>query len=140
MKNKRAGKKGIMALKLYMSKAYARIEWEFVVSAMEALDFPTNFIMLIRRCISIVSYQILLNGKPRRRFLLERGLRQGDPLSPYLFIKFADILPRLIKKAAALKELHGVQATRKAPNISHLFFTDDSLILRGLTRTKLKQF
>src|SRR4051812_43757307 len=84
--------------------------------------------MLIRRCISTVSYQILLNGQPTRSFVPERGLRQGDPLSPYLFIICADILSGLIKNAICSKELHGVKVARKAPIISHLFFADDSLI------------
>lgn len=85
MKKKKKGKKGTMALKLGISKAYDRMEWEFVQGVLTAMGFPDQFVRLIIRCISSVSYQILLNGRPSRSFTLERGLRQGDPLSSYFF-------------------------------------------------------
>ncbi|XP_058784057.1 uncharacterized protein LOC131658822 [Vicia villosa] len=128
MKNKKKGKKGVMALKLDMSKAYDRLEWEFVVGTLEAFNFPTGLINLIKRCISSVTYQILINGQPSRSFCPQRGLRQGDPLSPYLFILCAEILSGMFKMAANSKVFHGIKVARHAPTISHLFFADDNLL------------
>ncbi|XP_058783591.1 uncharacterized protein LOC131658300 [Vicia villosa] len=128
MKKKTKGKKGIMAVKLDMSKAYDRMEWRFVVGALEAMGFPRNLTTLIEKCISTVSFQVLVNGQPSRIFYPERGLRQGDPLSPYLFVICADVLSGLLKKGVAEGSLNGIQVARRAPKISHLFFADDSIL------------
>ncbi|CAJ2638124.1 unnamed protein product [Trifolium pratense] len=128
MKKKKRGKKGTMALKLDMSKAYDRIEWTFVKATLNSMGFPCKLVDLIMKCICTVSYQILINGQPSKLFTPERGLRQGDPLSPYLFILCADVLSGLVKKQAETGSMHGIQIARQAPKISHLFFADDSLL------------
>ncbi|XP_024630826.1 uncharacterized mitochondrial protein AtMg01250-like [Medicago truncatula] len=117
-----------MAIKLDMSKAYDRIEWNFVRGMLHAMGFPEAFVGLVLRCISSVSYYILINGQPSKPISPERGLRQGDPLYPYLFILCADVLSGLLSKEAKLKKIHGIQVARKAPIISHLLFADDSLL------------
>jgi ribonuclease HI len=136
MKKKKKGKKGTMALKLDMSKAYDRIEWPFVRATLTSMGFPGSMVDLILRCISTVSYKILINGQPSKNFTPERGLRQGDPLSPYLFILCADVLSGLVKNKVGIGSIHGIQIARQAPKISHLLFADDSLLFARANSTE----
>lgn len=78
-------------------------------------------------CVTTVSFSVLINGKPSNNFYPQRGLRQGDPLSPYLFILCAEVLSGLLTKGLADGKFHGIQIAPTAPPISHLFFADDSL-------------
>ena len=73
-------------------------------------------------CITIVSYFILVNGEPKGLFRPSRGLRQGDPLSPYLFLFCAEGLNALLRKAALRGEIHGFYICRNGPKLTHLFF------------------
>ena len=74
------------------------------------------------------NYSIRLNGKPCGNIVPIRGLRQGDPLSPYSFLLCAEGLSAMIKKATVVGDLHGVAVCRRGPKLSHLLFADDSLI------------
>ena len=128
MKNWRGGKEGLLDLKLDISKAYDRVEWIFLEHIMRKLGFSNRWIKIVLSCVSTVSYSILINGEPKGRIIPSRGLRQGDPLSPYLFILCAEGLSSLIQAATNENFLHGVVVARGAPKISHLFFADDSLL------------
>ena len=79
-------------------------------------------------CITSSSFSILINGKPFGMINPTRVLRQGDPLSPYLFLLCAEGFTSLLAKAKIEGRIHGVSICRKAPTISHLLFTDDSLL------------
>lgn len=122
------GKKGVLALKLDMSKAYDRVEWEFLRAALCKMKFPNHLIEVIMRCVTSVSYGILINGEPTPWFQPHRELRQGDPLSPYLFIMCVEAFSGLLLDQMHNRKTHGVVVARGAPEISHLFFADDSLI------------
>ena len=87
-----------MTMKLDMSKAYDRIEWDFLCLLMKKMGFHKRWINLIFGCISSVSYSILVNGEPQVDIKPSRGIRQRDPLSLYLFLLCSEGLNGLIQK------------------------------------------
>jgi hypothetical protein len=85
-----------MLIKLDMSKAYDRISWNFLRKMLEAFSFAEEWVRWILGLVSTTFFSILINGSPSKNFNPSRGLRQGDPLSPYLYIILAEGLGRLI--------------------------------------------
>ena len=80
------------------------------------------------KCVESVVYSIMINGKQHDKIKPTRGLKQGDPLSPYLFLLCAEGLSRLLNKAKEGKRIHGVVVARNGPKVMHLFFVDNSLL------------
>ena len=117
-----------MAVKLDMSKAYDRVEWSFIEKVMEKTGFHEKWIQLIMQCITTVSYSMIINGSVRGCIFPTRGLRQGDPLSPYLFLLCVDGFSSLIKDAARNQLLSGISICRGCSMVTHLFFANDSLL------------
>ncbi|XP_074277936.1 uncharacterized protein LOC141601541 [Silene latifolia] len=115
-------------LKLDMHKAFDRVSWHFLMEVMRHMRFPTAWRSLIWECISTVSYRILINGEPSSVITPTCGLRQGDPLSPYLFIICMEVLSRQLARAEKMRMLTGLKISRYAPTVSHLFYADDALI------------
>ena len=117
-----------MAMKLDMSKAYDRVEWNFLIKIMGRMGFHSKWIRWIYECVSTVSFSIMVNGEPRGHIVPSRGLRQKDPLSPYLFLLCSEGLNGLINHAFREGKIQGYFLCRNGPKISHLFFVDDSLL------------
>ena len=86
MKTQKSKKADFMTLKLNMSKAYNKVEWRFLTEIMKKMGFCESWIAIIYECVKIVSYSILVNGEPKGNIYPTRGIKQGDPLSPYLFL------------------------------------------------------
>ncbi|KAL0451733.1 UNVERIFIED_CONTAM: Retrovirus-related Pol polyprotein from type-1 retrotransposable element R2 [Sesamum latifolium] len=116
------GKKGHMAVKLDISKAYDKVEWRFLEKVLVRLGFPSHLVRLVMLCVSTVSYSFILCGSQFGSVSPHRGLRQGDPLSPYLFYCARRLFLRYCRKRK------GVAVCRQAPKVSHLLFGDDMLI------------
>ena len=138
MKTKRRGKEGYAAIKLDMSKAYDRVEWSFVEKMMRKLGFAERWINLVLNCVTSVQYQVRVNGSLTDVISPQRGLRQGDPLSPYLFLICAEGFSVLLNKAEVEGELEGIRVCQNAPSFNHLLFADDSLVLIKATRESAK--
>lgn len=128
-----------MAFKLDTSKAYDRVEWEFLERAMKHLRLGVRMVSLIMSCISSVSYSVLLNVQPVGNIKPSRGLRQCDPLSPYLFLICAMGLQSLLTKAEVEGHIRGVAICRNGPKISHLFFADDSVLFCSAKEAKCQK-
>ena len=128
MRNHSTGSTGFMALKLDMSKAYDWVEWLYMEKLMKKMGFCEAWVKLMIGCISTATYSILINEEPQGNIVPTRGLHQGDPLSPYLFLLGTECFHGLLKKAKDRGEIKGVSISRNGPKLTDLFFADDSLI------------
>ena len=115
-------------IKLDFHKAYDSVNWAFLELAMKKLGFGRKWIGWIVNCVTSASMSILLNGTPLKPFKMGKGLRQGDPLSPYLFILVSEMLVHFLKKAKDLNLIDGVPIGKDKVRLQHLQFADDTLI------------
>ncbi|PNX96867.1 ribonuclease H, partial [Trifolium pratense] len=128
LKRKTRGMKGELALKIDISKAYDKVDWGFLRGMLERMGFASKWIHWMMLCVSSVNYSVLVNYEKVGPIYPGRGLRQGDPLSPYLFILVTEGLTALIKNSVARGDIHGVKVCRGAPMVSHLLFADDCFL------------
>jgi hypothetical protein len=128
MKQNRAVKHRHCALKLDMMKAYDRVEWDYLRAIMLKMGFSQRWVNIVMNLVSSVSYSMLFNGKNLEEVKPSRGIRQGDPISPYLFLLAAEGLSGLLKIVSESSQLEGIQVAPTPPPVNHLLFTDDSLL------------
>ena len=118
-----------MAVKTDMSKAYDRVEWNFLETLMERMGFDRRWVCWVMACVTTVSYTILLNGRTHGFFRPERGIRQGDPMSLFIFIMAVEALVNVLNKAEEKGRLNGIQLDKHGPAVHHLLFADVSLLM-----------
>ena len=115
-------------LRLDIEKAFETINWNFIDFMMEKNSHPTRWRKWIKACISKVHYSIIINGKPQGRIKSSRGIRQGNSISPFIFILAMDYLSRLLNNLKKRKATNGVSINENC-NFNHLMFADDILFL-----------
>lgn len=128
IKKHRKKDNGYMGIKLDIAKAYDSIEWDFIEHTLKVMGFPNRLILTIMHSIRTVYFSILINGQPTDPFHPKRGLRKGDPLSPYLYIICAEVFSGMITKAQQDGLIQGVSIATNAPAISNLLYANDNII------------
>lgn len=124
---KQHSKKPFFALKIDMMKAYDRVEWSYLQGCLSRLGFAQAWIQTVMRCVTSVRYAVRINGELTDQVVPSRGIRQGDPISPYLFLLCTEGLSCLLQKEEETGVLQGIRNGRHGPSISHLLFADDSI-------------
>jgi hypothetical protein len=114
------------AYKLDLTKAYNCVDWRFSEGALRWLGFHSTWVWWVMECVTNVRYSVRLNNVPLEPFKPSRGLRQGDPFSPYLFLFVADGMLRLMQREVNQGNLDQLHVCQRAPGISHLLFADDT--------------
>jgi hypothetical protein len=122
-----------MLLNLDLSKAFDKLSWHYMRVVLIAFGFSTNWIAWIMNLISSTFFSILVNGTPSQPFSPSRGIRQGNPLSPFLFVIMAEGLGRYIKASIENGSLQGLPLHGLQPTASHSQFVDDTMLLNTPT-------
>ena len=123
-----------MAIKLDLQKAYDRVNWSFLNAVLLHFGFNETFTGWIMACVSSISFEVIVNGGKSECFKPSRGLRQGDLLSPYLFILGQEVLSRFIEHELRLKNVVGIKTSINGPTISHVMYADDVVLFSKASR------
>ena len=124
---KKCKREGVLP-KLDFQKACDTITWESLDLMLLEMGFGPKWRQWIRVCLNTTSISILFNGSPCKPFKMGKGLRQGDPLSPFLFVIMAEVLNKMLKYAGNLGLFKGVAVGAKLVTLTHLQFADDTLV------------
>lgn len=120
--------KGFLSIKVDMSKAYDRVEWDFLRVLIFKLGFAESWVNKVMKYVESVKHSVKVNGLQSEFFQPSRGLRQGDPISPYLFILCQEWMSINLDYMQSKNQIVGVKLARELPRINHLFFSDDCLL------------
>lgn len=127
LKSRKRVSKTYMSIKTDIAKTYDRIEWNFLESTLRAFGFNDQWIRWIMNTVTTVEYSVLINENAQGRICPHRGLRQGNSLSPYLYILCTDVLSHMITSTAKKGKIRGIRIGNAVPTITHLLFAYDSL-------------
>ena len=117
-----------MAIKLDLQKAYDKVNWNFLKVVLLHFGFNEIFTRWIITYVSSLTFEVMVNGGKSESFKPSRGLRQGDPLLPYLFILGQEVLSRLIEHEVKLKKVVSIKTSISSPTILHVMYADDVVL------------
>ena len=117
-----------MAIKVDLEKAYDRLRWDFIFDTLKQTSIPIHLFRLIMECVTSASMSILWNGEVTEAFTPGRGIRQGDPLSPFLFVLCIERLSHGITQAMMEGRWRPICLAKYGTPLTHLFLADDLLL------------
>ncbi|XP_060182247.1 secreted RxLR effector protein 78-like [Lycium barbarum] len=115
-------------MKLDVAKAYDRVSWIFLIKVLRKLGFSEFLIDMIFRLVSSNWYSVLINGQQQGFFQSSRGVKQGDSLSPTLFILTAEVLSRNLNALHHIPQFKGYGMPKWSPRVNHLAYADGMII------------
>lgn len=121
--------KELFLFKIDFEKAYDNVHWGFLFSIMKQMRFPDRWCEWIHGVLASASSSVLVNGSPTFEFSCSKGIRQGDPISPFLFIIVMEALSSIIRKACRMGAFEGVRLPNNGPVLSHLLYADDAMVM-----------
>jgi hypothetical protein len=134
------GDPGVLC-KLDMEKAYDHVNWNFLLYLLRRCGFGEKWCMWIKQCISTARFSVLINGTPSGYFSSSRGVRQGDPLSPFLFVLVMEAFSRMIGALTSRGLISGFSVGSNDQSrvvVSHLLFADDILVFCGADESQIR--
>jgi hypothetical protein len=126
-----------LILKVDFEKAYDSVDWSFLEYMLRRLGFHAKWIAWMKSCVFGGSMLILINGSPTEEIDIQRGLKQGDPLAPFLFLLVAEGFSGRMNNAVNRNLFKGFEVKRDGSVISHLQIADDTLCVREASNENL---
>lgn len=136
MKRNRSKRNSHCTVKLDMQKAYDRLEWVYLEGIMKKIGLSPSFVDAVMRGVRSVTFSVPIDGGRTREFTPSRGIRQGDPTSPYALLLASEGFSSLMRHAGQQGELEGIQIAPTPPRISILLFADDCLLFSRASSEK----
>lgn len=126
---RKKGSVGSMLFKIDLEKAYDKVRWSFIEDTLAAFRVPRMLSDLIMSCLRSSSMSLIWNGSVCNSFSPSRGVRQGCPLSPYIFVMCMERLAALIEARVGSREWKPIRVPRGGIGLIHIFYADDLILM-----------
>lgn len=132
-------KRKVLLFKVDFDKAFDSINWGFLDSNLKIMGFGDKWRAWIKGCLESSKASVLINGNPTKEFSISKGVRQGDPLSPFLFIIVMEGLSAAMKVACEIGVFKGLVLPHGVATISHILYADDALFVGEWSKRNIKK-